>query len=203
MLRPRSLARVIASGAPLWLLDEPGNGLDADGLARLEAAMAAHRAAGGAILAATHQPLRAAVEHGRFRADLMYRLRIVPVFLPPLAARVGDVELLTHKMIEQLNDILRQALERELIGAREFRLSMSAQFQPDHAKIAREVRHPPVPGEPAFIVAVDHEHRPGLAPRIGVVVDAVVELDSRLEGYARHSCLLECYVIRSASQSQM
>jgi heme exporter protein A len=52
-----ALARVVASGAPLWLLDEPGNGLDADGLARLDAAMAAHRAAGGAILAATHQPL--------------------------------------------------------------------------------------------------------------------------------------------------
>ena len=52
-----ALARVIASGAPLWLLDEPGNGLDADGLERLEAAMAAHRVGGGAILAATHQPL--------------------------------------------------------------------------------------------------------------------------------------------------
>ena len=51
------LARIIASRAPLWLLDEPGNGLDAEGLGRLEAAMAAHRAAGGAILAATHQPL--------------------------------------------------------------------------------------------------------------------------------------------------
>jgi len=52
-----ALARVVASGAPLWLLDEPANGLDADGLARLDAAMAAHRAAGGAILAASHQPL--------------------------------------------------------------------------------------------------------------------------------------------------
>lgn len=52
-----ALARVVASGTRLWLLDEPGNGLDADGLARLEAAMAAHRHAGGAILAATHQPL--------------------------------------------------------------------------------------------------------------------------------------------------
>jgi heme exporter protein A len=52
-----ALARVIAAGTPLWLLDEPGNGLDADGMARLEAAMAAHRAGGGAILAATHQPL--------------------------------------------------------------------------------------------------------------------------------------------------
>jgi heme exporter protein A len=52
-----ALARLVASGAPLWLLDEPANGLDEDGLTRLEAAMAAHRAAGGAILAASHQPL--------------------------------------------------------------------------------------------------------------------------------------------------
>jgi len=52
-----ALARVIAGKAALWLLDEPANGLDADGQARLEAAMAAHRAAGGAVLAATHQPL--------------------------------------------------------------------------------------------------------------------------------------------------
>ena len=51
------LARVIASGAPLWLLDEPANGLDAEGLERLDAAMAAHRAGGGAILAASHTPL--------------------------------------------------------------------------------------------------------------------------------------------------
>ncbi|HST35949.1 MAG TPA: ATP-binding cassette domain-containing protein [Allosphingosinicella sp.] len=52
-----TLARVIASEAPLWLLDEPLNGLDADGRDRLEAAMAGHRAGGGAILAASHQPL--------------------------------------------------------------------------------------------------------------------------------------------------
>ena len=51
------LARVVASRADLWLLDEPANGLDAEGLDRLGAAMAAHRAAGGAILAASHQPL--------------------------------------------------------------------------------------------------------------------------------------------------
>lgn len=52
-----ALARTVASGAPLWLLDEPANGLDGEGLARLEAAMAAHRSQGGAILAASHQPL--------------------------------------------------------------------------------------------------------------------------------------------------
>jgi len=52
-----ALARVVASGALLWLLDEPANGLDAQGLEQLETVMAAHRAEGGAVLAASHQSL--------------------------------------------------------------------------------------------------------------------------------------------------
>ena len=51
------LARVMASGAPLWLLDEPLNGLDRDGAGRLAAAIAAHRENGGAVLAASHLPM--------------------------------------------------------------------------------------------------------------------------------------------------
>ena len=51
------IARVMASGAPLWLLDEPLNGLDRHGVAELDAAIAAHRTAGGAVLAASHLPL--------------------------------------------------------------------------------------------------------------------------------------------------
>ena len=51
------LARVVASGAPLWLLDEPANGLDTEGQERLSGALAAHRRGGGAVLAASHQPL--------------------------------------------------------------------------------------------------------------------------------------------------
>jgi heme exporter protein A len=52
-----ALARVIACKAPLWLLDEPANGLDSEGLSRLETAMAQHRVRGGAVLVATHQPI--------------------------------------------------------------------------------------------------------------------------------------------------
>jgi heme exporter protein A len=51
------LARTIASGAEIWLLDEPANGLDAVSLDALTAAMAAHRAKGGIVVAASHQPL--------------------------------------------------------------------------------------------------------------------------------------------------
>jgi heme exporter protein A len=56
-LKRATLARVAASGAPLWLLDEPLNALDADGEARLAELIRAHRSNGGAILAASHQPL--------------------------------------------------------------------------------------------------------------------------------------------------
>ena len=52
--RRARLARVAASGATLWLLDEPLTGLDPGGMALLETAIAAHRSAGGAVLAASH-----------------------------------------------------------------------------------------------------------------------------------------------------
>jgi len=52
-----TLARVVASGAPLWLLDEPLNGLDSNGAALLASLMAEHCEAGGAILAASHAEL--------------------------------------------------------------------------------------------------------------------------------------------------
>lgn len=55
--RRATLARVHAAAAGIWLLDEPGNGLDAASLTLLAAAMAAHRAKGGIILAASHQML--------------------------------------------------------------------------------------------------------------------------------------------------
>lgn len=55
--RRATLARIHAAYADIWLLDEPGNGLDTASLALLETAMAAHREAGGIVIAASHQPL--------------------------------------------------------------------------------------------------------------------------------------------------
>nr|NUR37507.1 ATP-binding cassette domain-containing protein [Sphingomonas sp.] len=56
-LKRATLARVAASGAPLWLLDEPLNALDADGAKKLGLLVERHLEAGGAVLAASHQRL--------------------------------------------------------------------------------------------------------------------------------------------------
>jgi heme exporter protein A len=52
--RRASLARMLASGAPIWLLDEPYNGLDQANVARLDGALHRHCAQGGIALIASH-----------------------------------------------------------------------------------------------------------------------------------------------------
>jgi len=55
--RRLTLARLVASAAPLWLLDEPTTGLDSEAMAQLLAVIAAHRGAGGCVALSTHAPL--------------------------------------------------------------------------------------------------------------------------------------------------
>ncbi len=55
--RRAALARVAAGAATVWLLDEPEAGLDARSVTQLEAAIAAHRARGGAVMVAAHSAL--------------------------------------------------------------------------------------------------------------------------------------------------
>ncbi len=53
------------------------------------------------VVAATKQPLRELVRAGKFREDLFYRIQVVPVVLPPLRERKGDVPLLVAALIER------------------------------------------------------------------------------------------------------
>ncbi len=55
--RRLALARLVVSRAGLWLLDEPTLGLDTASVERLGVLLAAHRAAGGVVVTATHLPL--------------------------------------------------------------------------------------------------------------------------------------------------
>lgn len=55
--RRAALVPMIAGPAPVWLLDEPASGLDVAAVERLGDIIAQHRARGGAVLVATHQPI--------------------------------------------------------------------------------------------------------------------------------------------------
>ncbi len=55
------------------------------------------------MVAATHKSLRRQVGAGRFREDLMYRLRVVPIRLPPLRDRRHDIALLAQHFVAKLS----------------------------------------------------------------------------------------------------
>jgi two-component system response regulator AtoC len=55
------------------------------------------------VVSATHTSLRLQVERRRFREDLMYRIRVVPLFLPPLRERSGDIEALIWHFVDEFN----------------------------------------------------------------------------------------------------
>ena len=62
------------------------------------------------IVAATNRDLRKLVEQGRFREDLLYRLRVVEIRLPSLRERRDDIPALAHHFLDRANAKMRRSL---------------------------------------------------------------------------------------------
>jgi PAS domain S-box-containing protein len=136
------------------------------------------------IVAATNEDLARLIESRRFRHDLYYRLRVVPIALPPLRERKGDIPLLVEHLIGRLaprhgsksRDISRGALEkltgyhwpgnvRELANVVERALVLSKGGTIRAADVLLsdvsldEGRSPPAPGSPLETSVRDAEMR--------------------------------------------
>jgi len=130
--RERRVGRFEAASGGTLFLDEVGE-LDTGVQAKFLRALEERRIErlGGSelvpvdvrVLAATHRDLERDVAEGRFRADLYYRVHVVPVDLPPLRERREDIRLLAEHFLErarreagrgpeQLSGLALAALER-------------------------------------------------------------------------------------------
>jgi DNA-binding NtrC family response regulator len=77
------------------------------------------------VIAATNRDLDAEVQAGKFREDLFYRLQVMPILLPPLRERTGDIPLLVKYYIDRYNREFRKRVR----GATPEALAMLEQYR--------------------------------------------------------------------------
>lgn len=142
------------------------------------------------VIAATHQDLEAQVQQGRFRADLLHRLNVVRLRLPPLRERRADIALLA-------DTFLRRAARKLGAGAKRFHpAALAALTAMDWPGNVRELQNlcwrlaALAPGETITVADLDGGGAtPGPAHAAGADIDtgATEDWDRRLGQWASAS----------------
>jgi len=87
------------------------------------------------VISATNEDLEHVVQGGQFRSDLLYRLNVFPISLPPLRDSRGDVVLLFSHFIEEFSRVYE--VHPPLLGAEDMRILMTHEWPGN----VRELRH--------------------------------------------------------------
>jgi DNA-binding NtrC family response regulator len=133
------------------------------------------------VIAATNRDLLAEVREGRFREDLYYRLRVLPVELPPLRERHGDIPLLVLSYVQRFAEEFKRPVAGVASAALE---ALAAQRWPGNIRELRNVVERAVllseggqlRAEDFFIAEAPTSQRDGpcfALPEAGLVLDEV------------------------------
>ncbi len=134
------------------------------------------------VVAATNKNLQEAVKLGRFREDLLYRLQIVPILLPPLRDRAEDIPLLVDSFLEHFTT--KHKRPRKTMAADALQLCQRFPWPGNVRQLRNTIEGlvitakgatVRVPDLPAFLVAHDRT-TPAFAVRPGMTVAEVEKL---------------------------
>jgi DNA-binding NtrC family response regulator len=91
------------------------------------------------VIAATNTDLKELVKSGRFREDLFYRLSVIPVMLPPLRSRRGDIALLAQHMVKK--SCTENGVEQKSLTQDTLRLLMAYHWPGNVRQLENAVEH--------------------------------------------------------------
>jgi DNA-binding NtrC family response regulator len=131
------------------------------------------------IIAASNQNLRELVDKGRFRGDLFYRLAVIPLDIPALRDRPGDIPLLIHYVCDQLAS--RGYPDNLECEQEAMRLMMDYPWPGNVRELSNAVEHGMILAENGFVksnsLPYDIRHYHGDAPAAGARGQATRESD--------------------------
>jgi transcriptional regulator with PAS, ATPase and Fis domain len=148
------------------------------------------------IIAATHRNLEQRVRENRFRKDLLFRLNVIRLHLPPLRERQGDIQLL---MDHFLNTLPNQFGRQKKVVSRQARNRLVSYHYPGNVRELRNIveyalnvcrdRHITHEHLPAYLfdatgVGPDHLERPSPSPPEGGVESGGPALSTPLENWS-------------------
>jgi DNA-binding NtrC family response regulator len=152
------------------------------------------------VVAATNVDLEKAVEEGRFRKDLFYRLSVFPITLPPLRERVEDIHLLVFHFLERYKEktgrfvsgISKEAM-RALVNYEWFGNVRELENAIERAVIIASGRQielddlPEAISKKAFEMNAQARHERAKAASEGISINLEIEFPATMEEIEKHA----------------
>ncbi|HBO84340.1 MAG: two-component system response regulator [Deltaproteobacteria bacterium GWC2_42_11] len=140
------------------------------------------------LIAATNQDIEKAVEEKRFREDLFYRLNVVPIKVPPLRERQGDIPLLAEYFLQKFNNEMGmdlKSLSKDAVDAL-FSYAWQGNVRELENMLHKAVILSPNPILSRSDLATPKQRGAQKEPLEEVIYNRLEDIISRLEGKSAH-----------------